>query len=183
MILVESFLCVLRYKWWAPKYPLSGSDFLGGCRQPLVFVRWRAPYLEPHGLHIRCNQIVIPFCARAAEPVKLSYSIAGFFKRFYLFIHERHTQGEADTQAKGEAGSMQGARCVTRSQNSRITAWGKGRRSTTEPPRHPSIAVFENYFTKENFLIREISMADLCNIPSKSCYSHLWNVDFWLANY
>ena len=32
-----------------------------------------------------------------------------FFKRFYLFIHERHR--EAETQAEGEAGSMQGARC------------------------------------------------------------------------
>ena len=28
-----------------------------------------------------------------------------FFKRFYLFSHER----EAETQAEGEAGSMQGA--------------------------------------------------------------------------
>ena len=32
-----------------------------------------------------------------------------FFLRFYLFIHERHTQREAQTQAEGEAGSMQGA--------------------------------------------------------------------------
>ena len=33
------------------------------------------------------------------------------FKRFYLFIHERHTEREreAETQAEGEAGSMQGA--------------------------------------------------------------------------
>ena len=36
-----------------------------------------------------------------------------FFLRFYLFIHERHTQREAETQAEGEAGSMQGARCGT----------------------------------------------------------------------
>ena len=33
-----------------------------------------------------------------------------FKKRFYLFIHERHTQRKAETQAEGEAGSMQGAR-------------------------------------------------------------------------
>ena len=32
-----------------------------------------------------------------------------FFKRFYLFIHERHREREAETQAEGEAGSMQGA--------------------------------------------------------------------------
>ena len=30
-------------------------------------------------------------------------------KIFYLFTHERHTQRGAETQAKGEAGSMQGA--------------------------------------------------------------------------
>ena len=32
-----------------------------------------------------------------------------FFKD-YLFIHERHTEKEAETQAEREAGSMQGAR-------------------------------------------------------------------------
>ena len=32
-----------------------------------------------------------------------------YFKKFYSFIHERHTEREAETQAEGEAGSMQGA--------------------------------------------------------------------------
>ena len=36
-----------------------------------------------------------------------------FFLRFYLFINERHTwrggERETETQAEGEAGSMQGA--------------------------------------------------------------------------
>ena len=55
------------------------------------------------------------------------------FKNFILFIYSwRHT--EAETQAEGEAGSMQGAQCGTRSQDPRITSWAKGRRSTTEPP-------------------------------------------------
>ena len=31
------------------------------------------------------------------------------FLRFYLFIHERHWEREAETQAEGEAGSMQEA--------------------------------------------------------------------------
>ena len=35
----------------------------------------------------------------------------------YLFIHERHREGETETQAEGEAGSLQGARCGTRSQD------------------------------------------------------------------
>ena len=49
-----------------------------------------------------------------------------FKKKDYLFIRER--EREAETQAEGEAGSMQGARCGTRSWVSRITPWAEGRR-------------------------------------------------------
>ena len=61
-----------------------------------------------------------------------------FFKDFiYLFIHDR--EREAETQSEGEAGSMQGARHGTRSQDSRITPWAKGRCQTAEPPKDPQI--------------------------------------------
>ena len=53
----------------------------------------------------------------------------------------RDTQGEAETQAEGEAGSMQGPRCGTRSKDPGITTSAEGRCSTTEPPRHPRIDV------------------------------------------
>ena len=46
---------------------------------------------------------------------------------------------EAETQAEGEAGSMQGDRCGTPSRDSGITPWAEGRYSTTEPPRHPKL--------------------------------------------
>ena len=51
-----------------------------------------------------------------------------FFLRFYLFIHERHTEREreAETWAKGEAGSMQEAQHETQSPVSRITPWTEG---------------------------------------------------------
>ena len=42
-----------------------------------------------------------------------------FFK--ILFIYLLETQEEAETQAEGEAGSMRGARCGTRSGDPRIT--------------------------------------------------------------
>ena len=45
----------------------------------------------------------------------------------------RKREKEAETQAEGEAGSIQGARCGTRS-----SPWTKGRCSTTEPPRRPN---------------------------------------------
>ena len=34
-------------------------------------------------------------------------------KRFYLFIHERHREKEAETQAEGEVDSTQGAQFGT----------------------------------------------------------------------
>ena len=43
------------------------------------------------------------------------FSVFLFLKIFYLFIHERHR--EAETQAEGQAGSLQGAPCGTRSQS------------------------------------------------------------------
>ena len=41
-----------------------------------------------------------------------------FLSRFYLSIHETHT--EAESQAEGEAGSLWGPRCGTRSWDPRI---------------------------------------------------------------
>ena len=81
-----------------------------------------------------CTILVIDLSLKLFQNLKL------FFLRFYLFIHERQREREreAETQAEGEAGSMQGARCGTRSQDSRITPWTEGRCLTTEPPRHPN---------------------------------------------
>ena len=49
-----------------------------------------------------------------------------FLKKICLFIHERDREREAETQAEGEAGSIQGARCGTRSWVPRITPWAEG---------------------------------------------------------
>ena len=67
-----------------------------------------------------------------------------YFKRFYLFNHDRHREREAETQAEGEeAGSVQGAWCGTQSWDSGITPWTEGRCSTAEPPRRPKILFFK----------------------------------------
>ena len=50
----------------------------------------------------------------------------------------RDTEREAETQAEGEAGSIQGARCKTRSQDLGITPWAQG---DTKPLSHPGIPV------------------------------------------
>ena len=49
----------------------------------------------------------------------------------------RDTEKEAETQAEGEAGSLQEAQCGTRSQDPRIMTRAKGRCPFTEPLRHP----------------------------------------------
>ena len=53
-------------------------------------------------------------------------------------------EGEAETQAEGEAGSMPGARRGTRSRDSRIAPWAKDRRQNAEPPRDPLPFIFKN---------------------------------------
>ena len=67
----------------------------------------------------------------------------------------RDTQREAETQAEGEVGSMQGARCGTRPRDSRITPWAEGRRYTAEPPRCPRsldfCLIFLRDLTKLNY--------------------------------
>ena len=58
---------------------------------------------------------------------------------------EREREREAETQAKGEAGSLQGARCGIPSWVSRIMPWAEGRHLTAEPPRDPFYFIFEKY--------------------------------------
>ena len=50
-----------------------------------------------------------------------------------------HRERKAETQAEGEAGSMQGVLSGTRSRDSKVTPWAKGRHLTAEPPRDPQI--------------------------------------------
>ena len=56
-----------------------------------------------------------------------------FLKILLIYSFMRDTEREAETQAEGEAGSMQGARCGTRSWVSRITLWAAG---GAKPLRH-----------------------------------------------
>ena len=58
-------------------------------------------------------------------------------------MRDTERERKAETQAEGGAGSTQGAWCGTRSQDSRITPWAEGRRSTAEPPRDPRLINFK----------------------------------------
>ena len=52
------------------------------------------------------------------------------------------SEREAETQAEGEAGSMKGARCGTRSQDSRIMPWAEGSAKPLSHPGCPSVYTF-----------------------------------------
>ena len=60
----------------------------------------------------------------------------------YLFIHERHGEREAETQAEEEAGSMQRTRCGTPSWVSRITPWAEGGAKLLSHPGCHSHSIF-----------------------------------------
>ena len=55
-------------------------------------------------------------------------------------MRDRETDREAETQAEGEVGSMQGARCRTRSQVSRIMP---GPKAGAKPQSHPEIPLLK----------------------------------------
>ena len=49
-----------------------------------------------------------------------------FFFKIFIYLFMRDTEREAETQAEGEAGSMQGVGCGTQSWVSRIRPWAEG---------------------------------------------------------
>ena len=55
----------------------------------------------------------------------------------------RDTEREAETQAEGEAGSLRGARCGTRSRDLGVTPWAEGGCSTAEPAARPSTNLYD----------------------------------------
>ena len=61
-------------------------------------------------------------------------------------MRDTETEREAETQAEGEAGSMQGARCGTQSQVSRITPWAEGGTKLLSYPGCPIRAILFIYF-------------------------------------
>ena len=65
---------------------------------------------------------------------------------------------EAETQAEGEAGSMQGAQHGIRSRVSRITPRAKGRRQTAAPPRDPMMSLLDGVSPAPLFLPRSSSL-------------------------
>ena len=81
----------------------------------------------------------------------------------------RDREREAETQAEGEAGSMQGARCRTQSQVSRIMPWVEG---STKPLNHPGcpplcFKLFKPLFLSDlingyYFLVQEITWSPNC---------------------
>ena len=64
------------------------------------------------------RQVTLQVVFSAAEVLFLSFF---FFFKGFIYLLMRDTQREAETQAEGEAGSSQGVRCGTQSQDPGIT--------------------------------------------------------------
>ena len=94
---------------------------------------------------------------QTAEPSRDPKAQIFFFFNFYLFMigTQWEREREAETQAEGEAGSMQGAPCGTRSRVSRTTPWAKGRHQTAEPSRDPHSFIFHIGLRKYHVHMRE----------------------------
>ena len=78
--------------------------------------------------------------ARLALDNDKNICVFSFFLRFiYLFIHDREKEKERERGRHRQREKQ--APCQepdgTRSRDSRITPWAKGRRKTAEPPRNP----------------------------------------------
>ena len=80
------------------------------------------------------------------EKLEHSYIAGGDFFFFFkiLFMRDTHREGEAGIQAEGEAGSMQGSRHGTRSQDSRITPGAEG---SVKSLSHPGIPCWWEFIT------------------------------------
>ena len=115
----------------------------------------------------------------ASPLLSLGFHRDFFLKIFYLFIHKRQGEREPETQAEGEAGSMQGAWCGTRSQDPGIMTWTKDRCSTTEPPRcPPSSASLMSKLLKHKSM--PVYLLDTNHLQtSLSCF---WESGSWLRS-
>ena len=81
------------------------------------------------------------------------------FKKYLIYLFMKDTESEVETQAEGEAGSLQGPWCGTQSRDPRVTPWVQGRRSTMEPPRGSFCIVTKLIFT-------EVLRSNMTNIPN-----------------
>ena len=72
-----------------------------------------------------------------------------FFKILFIYSWETQKEREAETQAEGDTGSMQGARCGTRSRVSRIRPWAEGGAKPLSPPRLPNISYLDRKFQRK----------------------------------
>ena len=88
-----------------------------------------------------------------------------YFLKIYLFIHERHRlRGETETQAEGEAGFSQGARCGTRS---RIRGSRPEPKAGAQPLSHPGVPLC--LFLKVNKIVSARRHTNSCAVCGLFC--------------
>ena len=85
-----------------------GRYLMNLCKKKLVVT---VDFFKPSRYHEDIEQFIEATCHFPQDIseifVRILFYFMYVFLRFYLFIHERHR--EVETQAEGEAGSLQGA--------------------------------------------------------------------------
>ena len=144
--LMDYFWFFEDYKQFIKKFPVAhyysvGWNFAGTISRRLIIFPM---VLCPRGGRVCYLQgLVMIFGLAYAEAsvsspsIKWDFYLFLFFRRFYLFIHERHRERQREKQAPCRA------RCRTPSQDLGITTWAYGRHSTTEPLRCPLNGIFK----------------------------------------
>ena len=100
---------------------------------------WGLIELMVHKLWKTVGSICLDTTGLIVEKLTIITSIWLLLKKkyfIYLFMRDTESEREAETQAEGEAGSIQGAWCETWSCNPRIITWAK---ADAQPLSHPSI--------------------------------------------
>ena len=138
---------------------LAISGVRGGAQWALQWCEAGARYYPPPCILPPCLCLGGSLILRVPCKGWLTASCFYFYLKSFIYLFMRDTEREAETLAEGEAGSMQGARWGTRSQDPGSRPEPKARRSTTEPRRCPKLSVFNT-----RLLVRRDSLHH-CSCP------------------
>ena len=76
-----------------------------------------------------------------------------FYKKDCIYLFMRDTKRESETKAEGEAGSLWGARCGTRSQDPGVTTWAEGRQTLNHWATQTSLDILLLISSIQNCLV------------------------------
>ena len=109
---------------WLHSWSVQRSRATEDCKTSLQGLRLLATVLG--SLPLTCNAnptlVLVPRICRPIESAQRYTKIQQFFFQDFIYLFMRHRERDAETQVEGEAGSLQGSRWETQSQDFGITS-------------------------------------------------------------